>query len=111
MMGWDDGWGAGGWLVMSLMMVMMVGLWVGLIAFVAWLVRGSRHEGPREAVGDPADGADELLAHGSPAGRSRRRSSSAGASCCTDSERRRSQWKENLSHAFTVDSPCRAERA
>jgi len=62
MMGWDDGWGAGGWLVMSLMMVMMVGLWVGLIAFVAWLVRGSRHEGPREAVGDPADGADELLA-------------------------------------------------
>jgi len=62
MMGWDDGWGAGGWLVMSLMMVMMVGLWVGLIAFVAWLVRGSRHEGPREAMGDPADRADELLA-------------------------------------------------
>jgi len=62
MMGWDDGWGTGVWLAMSLMMVTMVAFWAGLIAFVAWLVRGSRYEGPRESPGDPADRADELLA-------------------------------------------------
>jgi putative membrane protein len=34
---WQDGWGAGNWLVMSVMMLLFWGL---IIGFVVWLVRG-----------------------------------------------------------------------
>lgn len=44
MMGWYGGWGVGGWLVMSLMMVVVFGL---PIALVVWAVRsGSHHQEP-----------------------------------------------------------------
>lgn len=61
MMGWDEVWGVGDWLAMSLMMLMMVAFWGGLVALVVWLVRGSRDEGRREPPVEPAR-ADEVLA-------------------------------------------------
>jgi len=61
MMWWShDGWGAGDWLAMSLMMVVF---WWLVIALVVWLVRGSRRE-PQRRDSPPAttDRADEVLA-------------------------------------------------
>lgn len=55
MMWYDHGsWGAGGWVVMGLMMLVF---WGGLVAVVAWLINSSRRDGP-----PPPRSADELLA-------------------------------------------------
>lgn len=64
MMDWNDGWGAGGWFAMSVMMVMMVAFWGGLIALVVWGVRSAtpRHEGANGPPVAPARSADEVLA-------------------------------------------------
>lgn len=64
MMGWDDGWGAGSWLGMSLMTVMMVAIWGGIIALVVWLVRSAapRQASPQSPPVGPMDRADEVLA-------------------------------------------------
>ena len=64
MMGWDDGWGVGDWLAMSLMMVMMVAFWGVLIALVVGLVRGgdARHPAPGKLPADSSEHADEVLA-------------------------------------------------
>ena len=64
MMGWDDGWGAGGWLAMSLMMVMMVAFWGGIIALVVSLVRGAApwNQAPRGPTVEQTPHADEVLA-------------------------------------------------
>lgn len=62
MMGWDHGaWGAGGWLLMSLMMVLF---WGGLAALVVWLVRSSRDDRPQRPDTAPSSvqHADEVLA-------------------------------------------------
>ena len=61
MMWWDDGgWGAGGWVLMSLMMVVF---WGGLIALVVWLVTSVRSDtNSRPLAGCPTDRADEVLA-------------------------------------------------
>jgi putative membrane protein len=61
MMWWDDGgWGAGGWILMSLM---MVAFWGGLIALVVWLVQSVRSDSnPRQPAGFPTDRAEEVLA-------------------------------------------------
>jgi len=40
---WHDGWGAGNWLLMSFMMVL---LGVFLVGFVVWAVRGHHHAPP-----------------------------------------------------------------
>jgi putative membrane protein len=60
-MWWDNGgWGAGGWLVMSLMMVVF---WGGLIALLVWLVQSVRSDtNSRQAPGTHTDRADEVLA-------------------------------------------------
>jgi putative membrane protein len=58
MMGWSN-WGAGSWIIMSLMMVVF---WGGLIVLVVWLVRGA---GPQRRAGRPADATErgeEVLA-------------------------------------------------
>lgn len=62
MMDWDAGWGVGGWLAMSLMMVVF---WGGLIALIVLLIRGAaprhvRHGGPPADI--PAPRAEEVLA-------------------------------------------------
>lgn len=64
MMSWDDGWGAGGWLGMSLMMMMMVAFWGGLIALIVWAVRSAtpRQEGPWGPRVGSTERADEVLA-------------------------------------------------
>ena len=62
MMGWDHGaWGAGDWLLMSLMMVVF---WGGLVALVVWLVRSSRDDRPQrpDTAPSPVQHADEVLA-------------------------------------------------
>lgn len=65
MMGWNDGWGAGGWIAMSLMMVVF---WGGLIALVVWLVRSSQHQHGYQDQHlanhpvDPTQRGEELLA-------------------------------------------------
>ena len=62
MMGWDHGaWGAGDWLLMSLMMVLF---WGGLVALVVWLVRSVRDEPPKgtDSSPSPTQRADEVLA-------------------------------------------------
>jgi putative membrane protein len=48
---WDDGWGAGGWLMMSLLMLIF---WTLLVAGVIWLVRATRSPPPRSTAGDDA---------------------------------------------------------
>jgi putative membrane protein len=59
-MWWDDGgWGAGGWLVMSLMMVV---LWGGLIALLVWLVQSISSGTDSRQTGPPPGTADEVLA-------------------------------------------------
>jgi putative membrane protein len=64
MMGWDDGLGAGGWLGMSLMMMLVVAFWGSLIALVAWAVRSAapRQEGIAGPRVGPTERADEVLA-------------------------------------------------
>jgi putative membrane protein len=58
-MDWNDGWGAGTWLVMILMMLVF---WGGLIAVIVLAVRGSlRPARPTDTRGPEPD-ADELLA-------------------------------------------------
>jgi putative membrane protein len=63
MMGWNDGWGVGSWIAMS---VMMVVFWGGLIALVVWLIRGSQRQDPDQHAAerpvDPAQRGEELLA-------------------------------------------------
>ena len=58
MMGWDGGWGVGGWLGMSLMMLVV---WGVPIALVVWLVVvGSRHG--QDVRSTPRSSADQILA-------------------------------------------------
>lgn len=59
MMGWDDGWGGGGWIVMSLMMLVF---WGGLIALVVWLVRGTLRSDQTTITTSPERSADQVLA-------------------------------------------------
>lgn len=56
MMGWyDGGWGWGGWLAMTLMMLVF---WGGLVAVVVALVRSSR---PPDSRPDPSRDARAIL--------------------------------------------------
>lgn len=57
-MGWDGSWGVGGWIAMSLMMLVF---WGVPIALVVWLIRSSFH--PRQAAGaPPRSSAEQVLA-------------------------------------------------
>ena len=57
-MGWDGSWGVGGWLAMSLMMLVF---WGVPIALVVWLIRGSFR--PRQADGTTLrSSAEQVLA-------------------------------------------------
>jgi putative membrane protein len=58
-MDWDGSWGIGGWLAMSLMMVVF---WGGLIALVVFLVRGVDRSGQSPMMPPPDRDADQLLA-------------------------------------------------
>lgn len=58
MMGWDGGWGVGGWLGMSLMMLVVWGL---PIALVVWLILGNVHPG-QTTRSTPRSSADQILA-------------------------------------------------
>lgn len=58
MMGNGD-WGVGGWIAMSLMMLVF---WGGLIALVVWLIRSSQSERPADRAQNPADHGEEMLA-------------------------------------------------
>lgn len=58
MMGWSN-WGAGGWIVMSLVMVVF---WGGLILLVVWLARGAGRGRPTGRPADPTGHAAEVLA-------------------------------------------------
>ena len=53
----DGGWGAGQWVVMSLMMLVF---WGGLIALVVWLFRTNRSESPAPPA-PPARTPDQML--------------------------------------------------
>lgn len=60
MMWWDgnghgDGWGAGAWFAMGLLMLIF---WVLVAALVIWLVRSSREHRPPVDVSKPQPGAD-----------------------------------------------------
>ena len=59
MMGWNGGWGVGGWLVMSLMMVVVFGL---PIALVVWAVWSSSHRDQTTVKAPPRPDADQVLA-------------------------------------------------
>ena len=59
MMDWDGSWGFGGWLAMSLMMVVF---WGGLIALVVLLVRGSYHFGQPTDTTPPERDPEQVLA-------------------------------------------------
>lgn len=59
MMGWNGGWGVGGWLVMSLMMVVVWGL---PIALVVWAVWSSSHRDQLSVKAPPRPDADQVLA-------------------------------------------------
>ena len=50
---WDGGWGAGGWVLMSVLMLIF---WPVVIGGIVWLARGTR--GPS---GPPADRARKIL--------------------------------------------------
>jgi putative membrane protein len=47
MMFWHTGWGAGGWLLMSLL---MLAFWAAVIVGVMWLVRTTRGPSSRAAA-------------------------------------------------------------
>jgi putative membrane protein len=57
---WQDGWGAGNWLVMSVIMLLF---WVLVIGFVVWLVRG-RLDAPQPDVNRARQILDERFARG-----------------------------------------------
>ena len=59
MMGWNGGWGVGGWLLMSLMMVLVFGL---PIALVVWAVRSDSHHDEPSVTTPPRPDADQVLA-------------------------------------------------
>ena len=60
MMGWDGGWGVGGWLVMGLMMLVV---WIVPIALLVWLiVRNFQHDPGQTARSTPRSTADQILA-------------------------------------------------
>lgn len=59
MMDWNGGWGVGGWLVMSLMMVVVWGL---PIALVVWAVRSSFHREQPSVTAPSRPDADQVLA-------------------------------------------------
>lgn len=59
MMDWDGGWDVGGWIVMSLMMVVVWGL---PIALVVWAVRGSFHRDQPSVTTASRQDADHVLA-------------------------------------------------
>lgn len=59
MMDWNGGWGVGGWLAMSLMMVVVWGL---PIALVVWAVRGSYHRDRPSVTTPPRPDAEQVLA-------------------------------------------------
>ena len=56
---WHRSWGAGDWLVMSLMMLIF---WGALVAGAVWLVRNARR--PGHSTGSARQILDEKLAHG-----------------------------------------------
>jgi putative membrane protein len=59
MMGWNDGWGVGGWIAMSLMLLVF---WGGLIALVVFLVRGGFRSDQATITTSPQRDADQVLA-------------------------------------------------
>jgi putative membrane protein len=59
MMGWDGSWGVGGWLAMSLMMIVV---WGAPIALVVWLVRSNFRPGRPAGTTPPESDADQVLA-------------------------------------------------
>jgi putative membrane protein len=59
MMDWNGGWGVGGWLVMSLMMVVVWGL---PIALVVWAVRSSFRRDEPSVTAPPRPDAGQVLA-------------------------------------------------
>jgi putative membrane protein len=59
MMDWNGGWGVGGWLAMSLMMLVVWGL---PIALVVWAVRSGFHRDRPAVTTPPRPDADEVLA-------------------------------------------------
>lgn len=59
MMDWNDGWGAGAWLAMILMMLVF---WGGLIAVVVLAVRGGFRSARPTGTSSPGLDADRLLA-------------------------------------------------
>lgn len=59
MMDWNGGWGVGGWLAMSLMMVVVWGL---PIALVVWAVRSSYHSDRPSVTTPPRPDAEQVLA-------------------------------------------------
>ena len=62
MMGWYDGWGGGGWLAMTLMMV----FWITLIALAIWAAVRFAGNGPAAVTTTPTPRAilDHRLAAG-----------------------------------------------
>ena len=59
MMDWNGGWGVGGWLAMSLMMIVVWGL---PIALVVWAVRSSFHRDRPSETTPPRPDAEQVLA-------------------------------------------------
>jgi putative membrane protein len=58
---WDDGWGTGAWLVMSLLMLIF---WALVVAGVIWLVRGARSAPPSVTDSGARQVLDERFARG-----------------------------------------------
>lgn len=60
MYGWNDGWGAWGWVLMALMMLIF---WGGVVTVVILLVRGRGPELPGSSghYGAPHDEAERIL--------------------------------------------------
>lgn len=56
---WDGSWGIGGWLAMSLMMLVV---WGVPIVLVVWLVRGNFRPGQSAGTTPPGSGAERVLA-------------------------------------------------
>lgn len=61
--GWDAGWGFGGWLMMSLMMIVFWGLPVALVVWLVATLRPGRSAAPTSPEPrPPASRADQVLA-------------------------------------------------
>lgn len=56
---WNGDWGVGGWIAMSLMMLVF---WGGLIALVVWLIRSSHNGRLADRTQNPTDRGEEVLA-------------------------------------------------